>query len=66
MMNLAICQFTPPVAVNLFVTTQLADIRLEKTFRAVVPMVAAMLAALLVVVLVPQLSLYLAHLFRLS
>ncbi|MDM1720186.1 TRAP transporter large permease subunit, partial [Acinetobacter towneri] len=31
-MNIAIGQFTPPVAVNLMVTTKVADIRLEHTF----------------------------------
>jgi tripartite ATP-independent transporter DctM subunit len=64
-LNLAIGQFTPPVAVNLYVTTQLADIRLEDTFRAVVPMVLAMLIALLIVLLFPVLSLYIPKFFGL-
>ena len=64
-LNLAIGQFTPPVAVNLYVTTQLADIRLEDTFRAVVPMVLAMLIALLIVLLFPALSLYIPKFFGL-
>ncbi len=64
-LNLAIGQFTPPVAVNLYVTTQLADIRLEKTFKAVWPMVLTMLIALVVVVAFPSLSLYVPHLFGL-
>ena len=64
-LNLAIGQFTPPVAVNLYVTTQLAGIRLEDTFRAVIPMVLAMLIALLVVVLFPELSLYIPRFFGL-
>ncbi len=57
-LNLAVGQFTPPVAVNLYVTTQLANIRLEKTFKAVWPMVLAMLVALVVVILFPSLSLF--------
>ncbi|WP_136799595.1 TRAP transporter large permease [Desulfosediminicola ganghwensis] len=57
-LNLAIGQFTPPVAVNLYVTTQLANIRLEETFKAVWPMVVAMLIALVVVIMFPQLSLF--------
>ena len=65
-LNLAIGQFTPPVAVNLYVTTQLANIRLEDTFRAVWPMVLAMLAALLLVILVPSLSLFIPHFFGLA
>lgn len=64
-LNLAIGQFTPPVAVNLYVTTQLADIRLEDTFRSVVPMVLAMLVALLVVIMLPALSLYIPRFFGL-
>lgn len=64
-LNLAIGQFTPPVAVNLYVTTQLADIRLEDTFRAVIPMVLAMLVALFIVLLFPALSLYIPQFFGL-
>lgn len=65
-LNLAIGQFTPPVAVNLYVTTQLANIRLEETFKAVWPMVLAMLVALLVVIIFPQLSLFIPTFFGLS
>lgn len=64
-LNLAIGQFTPPVAVNLYVTTQLADIRLEETFKAVWPMVIAMLIALLVVILFPSISLFIPKFFGL-
>ncbi len=64
-LNLAVGQFTPPVAVNLYVTTQLADIRLEKTFKAVWPMVLTMLIALIIVVAFPSLSLFVPHLFGL-
>ena len=64
-LNLAIGQFTPPVAVNLYVTTQLAGIRLEETFKAVWPMVLAMLVALVVVVAFPGLSLYIPRFFGL-
>ncbi len=64
-LNLAIGQFTPPVAVNLYVTTQLAGIRLEKTFKAVWPMVLAMLIALVIVILFPSLSLVIPRFFDL-
>lgn len=64
-LNLAIGQFTPPVAVNLYVTTQLAGIRLEETFKAVWPMVLAMLVALFVVIAFPALSLYIPKFFGL-
>jgi tripartite ATP-independent transporter DctM subunit len=64
-MNLAVGQFTPPVAVNLYVTTHLAGIGLEETFKAVWPMVLAMLAALAVVIAFPSLSLTIPRLFGL-
>jgi len=64
-LNLAIGQFTPPVAVNLYVTTHLAQIRIEDTFKAVLPMVLAMIIALVAVVLFPSLSLYIPRFFGL-
>lgn len=64
-LNLAIGQFTPPVAVNLYVTTQLANIRLEKTFKAVWPMVLAMMVALVIVISFPSLSLFIPRFFGL-
>lgn len=58
-LNLAIGQFTPPVAVNLYITTHLANINIETTFREVIPFVLAMLLALLAVIAFPSLSLWL-------
>ncbi|KAA0676778.1 TRAP transporter large permease [Roseomonas genomospecies 6] len=58
-MNLAIGQFTPPMAVNLMVTTRVAGISIESTVRWVLWMVAAMLGALVLVTFVPELSLWL-------
>lgn len=58
-MNLAIGQFTPPMAVNLMVTTRVAGITMESTVRWVLWMVAAMTAALVLVTFVPELSLWL-------
>lgn len=58
-MNLAIGQFTPPMAVNLMVTTRIADITMESTVRWVIWMVAAMVAALLLVTFVPEIALWL-------
>ena len=58
-MNLAIGQFTPPMAVNLMVTTRVAGITMEATVRWVLWMVAAMVAALVLVTFVPELSLWL-------
>ena len=64
-LNLAIGQITPPVAVNLYVIANIADLPLETISRSVVPFVSIMLAALLVTMLFPSLSLYLPTLFGL-
>lgn len=64
-LNLAIGQFTPPVAVNLYVTTNLAGISLEKASLATIPFIIAMVAALVVVALFPALSLWLPRVWGL-
>ena len=58
-MNIAIGQFTPPVAVNLMVTTRIAGVGLETTFAWTAWMVLAMTLALLAVILMPELVLWL-------
>jgi len=58
-MNMAIGQFTPPMAVNLLVTTRIAGIGVESTVRWVLWMVASMLGALALVAAFPQLALWL-------
>lgn len=54
-MNIAIGQFTPPVAVNLMVTSAVAKIPLESTIPWTLWLVASMIIALLLVVLFPGL-----------
>ena len=58
-MNIAIGQFTPPVAVNLLVTTKVANIRLEHTFGWAILFMLAMFSALLIVMLFPGIALWL-------
>jgi tripartite ATP-independent transporter DctM subunit len=58
-MNMAIGQFTPPMAVNLLVTTRVAGIGIETTVRWVLWMVFSMLCALALVAAFPQLALWL-------
>jgi tripartite ATP-independent transporter DctM subunit len=58
-MNLAIGQFTPPMAVNLMVTSRIAGISMESTVPWVIWMVLAMLLALILVAAMPQLALWL-------
>lgn len=56
-MNMAIGQFTPPMAINLMVTCRIAGIRIEETVPWVLWMVGAMTGALLLVSFVPELAL---------
>ncbi|ALM53487.1 TRAP transporter large permease [Halomonas huangheensis] len=58
-MNIAIGQFTPPVAVNLMVTTEVAKIRLEQTVGWALVFVAAMATALALVAIFPEIALWL-------
>lgn len=57
--NVAMGQFTPPVAVNLMVTARIAGIPLESTFRWVGWLLLAMAGALALVILFPELALWL-------
>lgn len=58
-MNMAIGQFTPPMAVNLIVTTRIAGVSMESTVRWALWMIASMLVAMAVVMIFPQLVLWL-------
>ncbi|HET7633846.1 MAG TPA: TRAP transporter large permease [Burkholderiales bacterium] len=57
-MNLAIGQFTPPMAVNLMVTSRIANVPIEATVRWVSWFVLAMVAVLLLITFVPELVLW--------
>ena len=58
-MNMAIGQFTPPMAVNLMVTCRIAGVSMESTVPWVIWMVAAMAGAMLLVTFVPEIALWL-------
>jgi tripartite ATP-independent transporter DctM subunit len=58
-MNLAIGQFTPPMAVNLMVTCRMARVPIEATVPWVVWFVLGMTGALLAVTFVPEIALWL-------
>lgn len=57
-MNMAIGQFTPPMAVNLMVTSRIAGISMESTIPWALWFVVSMLFALVLVAAVPQLALW--------
>ncbi|XEU42775.1 TRAP transporter large permease [Tistrella mobilis] len=58
-MNIAIGQFTPPVAVNLIVTARIAKVPIEETVPWVIWMVLAMVLLLALLMAVPDLALWL-------
>jgi C4-dicarboxylate transporter, DctM subunit len=58
-MNIAIGQFTPPMAVNLMVTCKVAGCTMESTVPWVLWFVLAMLCSLLLVTFVPEIALFL-------
>jgi C4-dicarboxylate transporter, DctM subunit len=57
--NIAMGQFTPPVAVNLMVTARIAGIPLEDTFRWVGWLLLSMGVALALVIAFPEIALWL-------
>jgi tripartite ATP-independent transporter DctM subunit len=63
--NLAIGTITPPVALNLYVAANLADISMERISRSAVPFILALIVSLMIVTYVPSLSLWLPRLFGL-
>jgi C4-dicarboxylate transporter DctM subunit len=58
-MTVAVGQFTPPMAVNLMVSSRIANVRMEHTTRWVIWLVVAMCVAMLLVVAFPQIALWL-------
>lgn len=59
--NMGIGCIMPPVAMNLFVSTQLAGVRYGEAVRAAVPFILIMLLNLAIVAVFPRLSLWLPH-----
>ncbi|MFG6178346.1 TRAP transporter large permease [Halomonas sp. THAF12] len=57
--NLAIGFVTPPLGANLFMAAQVGNIRFEALSRAIVPWVAVMILALLVITFIPSIALWL-------
>ncbi|MCX5591842.1 TRAP transporter large permease [Alcaligenes endophyticus] len=62
MLALAIGGATPPLAVNLFVSTKIIDIRMEDTFPHILQVVGVLVAASVIVLLVPSMSLWIPSL----
>ncbi|MFC0558819.1 TRAP transporter large permease [Halalkalibacter alkalisediminis] len=62
--NLAIGFITPPLGVNLFVGSGISGLSIEAISRAIIPFFVAMLTTLIIIIFVPQLSLYLISVLR--
>ncbi len=58
-LKVAIGQFTPPMAVNLMVSCRVAGIPMEATLRWVFPLIGAMFTVLILIVVFPELALWL-------
>ncbi|MDC3412192.1 TRAP transporter large permease [Aquibacillus sp. 3ASR75-11] len=57
--NLAIGFITPPLGVNLFVASGISGLSIEALSKAVLPFFVAMIITLLIIIFIPQLSLFL-------
>ena len=62
--NLAVGMCTPPLGVNLFVSCQIAGIRLEQITKAILPFVFILIIDVMIISYVPAISTFLVHLFR--
>lgn len=60
--NIAMGQYTPPVAVNLMVTAKIAGVPLESTFRWVGWLLFSMAVVLALIIVFPEISLWLPRL----
>jgi len=58
-LTVAMGQFTPPIAVNLMVSCRIAGVRMEETVRWVVWLLAALLCVMMLVIVFPELALWL-------
>ena len=63
MANLAIGMMTPPVGVNLYVVCDTAKVKIEGMMPYLIKFFLALIAGVLVITYVPQLSLLFVHLF---
>jgi TRAP-type C4-dicarboxylate transport system permease large subunit len=63
MLNCGIGLLTPPVGAVLFIGSAVAKLPMEKVVKATLPFYLCMLAALMLITFVPEISLFLPSLF---
>lgn len=61
--NLAIGYITPPLGANIFVASGVTGVSFAKICRSIVPFIIAMIAVLMLITFIPQLSLFLPKFF---
>ena len=61
--NLAVGFITPPLGVNLFVANSISDVPSERIFAASMPFVISMIITLAILIIFPQLTLWLPNLY---
>ncbi len=64
-LNLSVGLCTPPVGSVLFIGCSVADVKIEKVIKPLLPMFAAMVVVLLLVTYIPEISLWLPKVFGL-
>ncbi|MBD1566181.1 TRAP transporter large permease [Vibrio sp. S12_S33] len=62
--NLALGMFTPPLGVNLFAASQVAELPVEKMLKPLVPLVSTVIVCLCIITWFPSLSLWLPQLLK--
>jgi len=60
--NMGLGMIVPPIALNLFISTQIAEVRYEQAVRASIPFILIMSIDLAIVSIFPKISLILPHL----
>jgi C4-dicarboxylate transporter DctM subunit len=61
--NLAVGQVTPPVAVNLYVGSNIAGISIEKLAKQAVPLIITAVLVLLLLMYLPEITLFFPRFF---
>lgn len=63
LMNIAIGLTTPPLGYTLFTASAISGVPMDRLVRPVIPLIAIQICSLLIVTYVPEVSLFLVHLF---
>lgn len=62
--NLAVGMLTPPIGVNLFVSCQIAGIRIEQILKPLIPFYIVLLVDIILISYLPQISLWLPSILK--